>query len=319
MPGTLEDFGDFLQQRGDPCPLGPEPEPFERVKPQSPRFDGFKAVIGAGFGTSMLLSGGEPQLFNADPVMKKIALEKTIHEFKMWQSMSRKPGNPSDYMEVIVRRAHEALLLREFAGPDVYPTIHRVWRGVIDTLIKNEYAWDAGFHGDADSLSRRVTLFYLRASQGLTAMPGLLKTLTGLGELGILRGLHADAQCDAPARLAGELKEQGRCRGLFEVLDPAVTLWSFETGIRSTSERGWALLEKALAERGIAPGRCLYVAHDAEGRIGPAKRRGFKTALLMADRVTARVSKEHLTDPKTRPDALVTAWSQVLDIARASC
>jgi hypothetical protein len=30
--------------------------------------------------------------------LMEVALEKTIQEFKMWPSMSRKPGKPSEYL-----------------------------------------------------------------------------------------------------------------------------------------------------------------------------------------------------------------------------
>ncbi len=94
MPLTLEKYAELLDNRGEPRPAGPDPIPFEKVKPAIPRLLGLKAIILGGFGTSMLIQGGESLLLPTDPIQLKIALEKTIKEFKMWASMSRKPASP---------------------------------------------------------------------------------------------------------------------------------------------------------------------------------------------------------------------------------
>src|SRR5215471_18390309 len=101
MALSLLKYAEHLDARNDPRPLGPEPEPFDSAKPHLVP-QPVKAVVYSGLGT-LWLAASEPELLPSDSVMRKIALEKTVAEFKMWASMSRKPGDPEDYLAVMVQ------------------------------------------------------------------------------------------------------------------------------------------------------------------------------------------------------------------------
>ncbi len=114
------------------------------------------------------------------------------------------------------------------------------------------------------------------------------------------------------------LQDQARCRGLHEYFDPQLSVWAFQTGVRSSSERGLQNLLAGVSAKGLRPKECLYVGSDVERELIPAKRLGFRTAILLADRQSAKVTKEQLKEPRSRPDALLTKLGQLVDMAQVS-
>lgn len=317
MALSLEQYAEFLEKRGDPAPAGPEPEPFPRAKPFVKPLAGIRAVIWSGYGTLMLTPGSEVHLLNPDAIMRRISLEKTIQEFKMWQSMSRKPGEPSQYMATIIEQiVSQKLAATTGLGVGNKPEyrIEKVWDAVLDRLVQKDYAYDVAFYGDREDFTRKIAYYYVRASQGSSLFPRTLTTLRELKQRGLGVGIHADGQCVTPVTLGRLLAEQGRFTALGELFDPALCIWSYETGLKKESPGSWQTLGRALADRGIEPASVLYVGNDPERDLAPARKREFRTALFLGDRHSADVRPEQLKDPRTRPDILLTSLDQILDV-----
>lgn len=314
MPLTLEKYAEFLENRKDPAPFGPDPTPFPKVKPHFRPTPGIRAVIWGGYGSLMLVGGGELALLNPDPVMRKISLEKTIHEFKMWQSMSRKPGEPAEYMEHIFRQVHDSMAMAPSAAGPAIVRVERVWEGILGRLFQKEYSYDTNFYGEIGEYCKKIGYYYLRASQGTSAMPDALRVLKELSQRQIKNGVHGDGQCVTPVQLWRQLLTQGPITTLGDVFDPALCVWSHEVGARMDTPISQRALTKALAERGILPSQTLRICSNVDRELAPAKRIGMKSALLLADKASAVVKPEQLKDPKTKPDFLLTELSQVLEI-----
>lgn len=314
MPVSLEKYAELLDQRGEPAPIGPALVPFDRAKPHVPMMLDVAAVVFSTYGTLLFLSGGKPYFLNPDETMRQIALEKTIREFKMWHSMSRKPGEPWQYMASMFQQVLDAQIGGVMTGKDAVARIDRVWLGVLDRLEKKEYVYDASFYGPPEEFAQKIAYFYLRASQGVTTAPAALATLRTLKEAGLFTGVFGEAQCNTPVQLLRGLAGQGAVSSLEDVFDAGLCVWPFLAGIAADSDRGFSLLVKALADKGIPPAQCLYVGSKADAEIAPAKRRGFRTALALLDKMTAEVRPEQLKDPKTRPDALVTGLEQLTKV-----
>ena len=86
-----------------------------------------------------------------------VALDKTIQEFKMWGSMSRKPGQPADYMKQI----YQQVLTEQRSFPAAARNIpevgsDRVWEAILKKLLQKDYKFDAGFFGSLNEFSRKV-------------------------------------------------------------------------------------------------------------------------------------------------------------------
>jgi FMN phosphatase YigB (HAD superfamily) len=311
MPLTLLKYAEHLDQRGEPKPAGPEPQPFASAKPHV-TVQPVRAVVWSGFGTLLLSTAGEPELLPADKIMRKIALEKTVTEFKMWASMSRKPGEPSEYLEQMVLQVADKISAANLGSQRTEMKIEAVWLGILERLFKKEYIYDAGFFGPPEEYAAKIALFYQRASQGVAAFPKALATLKAIAAKGLLQGVHANGQQATPVFLQRELAEQGRLTGLGELFDPALCVWSYETGVRSESARGMEALTQAVASKGLEPDAVLVIGSDMDRDLAPAKKAGFRTGFLAADRATAKVAPAQLKDDKTKPNVLFTAYEQVV-------
>src|SRR4051812_33639056 len=101
MPLTLEQYASYLDTRRDLS--WPAPPTVERPKarPHLTRLPQVRAVLWNVYGTLLAIPGGELTFEHPTPFVMNVALDKTIQEFKMWASMSRKPGQPADYMASI--------------------------------------------------------------------------------------------------------------------------------------------------------------------------------------------------------------------------
>ena len=132
MPLTLEQYDYFLDNRADlHWPAAPEVHR-TKSKPHLKRLPKIRAVTWNVYGTLLCIAGGEfvrdhPQKFIMD-----LALDKTIQEFKMWKSMSRKPGHPAEYMRLMIENVVGEL---NFQGEknERHPEIpvERIWEGII--------------------------------------------------------------------------------------------------------------------------------------------------------------------------------------------
>src|SRR5262249_56523177 len=69
-----------------------------RAKPHVVPIPGIRAVLWNVYGTLLAIPGGELLFEHPNKFIMEVALDKTVQEFKMWGSMSRKPGQPSEYL-----------------------------------------------------------------------------------------------------------------------------------------------------------------------------------------------------------------------------
>src|SRR4051812_27116906 len=97
MPLTLEQYADFLDTRDLVWPAAPE---VQRPKARSHlvAMPQIRAVTWNLYGTLLNIFGGQLLFEHPQKFVMDIALDKTVLEFKMWGSMTRKPGQPSEYM-----------------------------------------------------------------------------------------------------------------------------------------------------------------------------------------------------------------------------
>ena len=105
MALSLDQYADILFARKDIVfPAAPEVVA-PKAKPHIKRIPGLKAIFWNVYGTLLTIAEGDLKYQSDNDFMLNIALDKTIHDFKMWASMSRKPGQPADYMKEIYGRA----------------------------------------------------------------------------------------------------------------------------------------------------------------------------------------------------------------------
>jgi FMN phosphatase YigB (HAD superfamily) len=313
MPLTLQQYATYLDTRGLPWPAPPRVEA-PKVKPHLRRLDGIRGVLWTVYGTLLAIPEGDLKFEVENELAMNVALDKTIHEFKMWGSMSRKPGQPADYMREIYRKALDEQRLAP--ALDRYPEIvsEKIWESIIKKLFQKEYQFDAGFYGSLNDYSRKVAYFFHASLQGTGCYDHAAAAIKALSESGVMQGLLADGQYFTPVQLARGLTRQDTTADLDKLLPASQRVLSFHHKARKPSDILFEAGVEAMAGQGIEPGEILHIGSNLTRDIAPAKKWGMRTALFAGDRLSLAATTEQLKDAQHRPDALLTDLEQVAQL-----
>ncbi|MHB1426515.1 MAG: HAD family hydrolase [Gemmataceae bacterium] len=315
MALTLEQYAAYLDTRHEL----PWPAPVEvdrlKARPHLVRLPQIRAVLWNVYGTLLRIAGGELWFEHPQEFVMNAALDKTIQEFKMWSSMSRKPGQPADYM----KHLYDSVLIEHRAvpgGTEKYPEVgsDRVWEALIKKLFQKDYKFDAGFFGSLNEFSRKVAYFFHASLQGTAGYDEAAAALKHIAKKGVKQGLLADGQCFTRVQLQRGLAAQDRDFALDKLLDKDLIFLSYEIRGRKPSERLFRQAVNALNQQGLTPNQVLHVGTSITRDLTPARRLGMRTALFALDRTSLQATAEQLKDPTSRPDVLVTELSQIADV-----
>jgi histidinol phosphatase-like enzyme len=225
--------------------------------------------------------------------------------------MSRKPGQPAEYMREIYKKALDEQRLAPSA--DKHPEIlsEKIWEGIIKKLFQKEYQFDAGFYGSLNDYARKVAYFFHASLQGTGAYLGAAGAIGALAENGITQGLLADGQVFTPVQLARGVARQDEKLNLDQVVPAPLRVLSCQHRARKPSDALFEAAIEALGAKGIEPGEVLHIGSSLPRDVGPAKKWGMRTALFAGDRASLAATVDQLRDPEYRPDALLTDLGQV--------
>ena len=314
MPLSLEEYAAYLDTRDLPWPMAPDPEPM-KARPHLVQVGGVRVVLWNVYGTLLSIFEGELKFEHPTEFIMNVALDKTIHEFKMWASMSRKPGQPADYMkEIYVRALNEQKLAP--SGAEKFPEVQadRIWENITKKLFQKEYKFDATFFGSLNEYSRKIAYFFHASMQGTAAYPTAAEAIKLIADAGISQGLLADGQCFTTVQLKRGIAKQDESVNLDEAMPVAYRFLSCEHRARKPSDTLFKHALQTLAQQGIEPFEVLHVGSSLPRDIAPAKKLGMRTALFAGDRASLTATPEQLKDPQLRPDVLVTELTQVAQV-----
>jgi FMN phosphatase YigB (HAD superfamily) len=311
MPLTLEQYATYLDTRGLPWPAPPTVES-ANAKPHLRKMPGVKAVLWNVYGTLLAIPFGDLVFEHPQQLVMDVALDKTIEEFKMWGSMSRKPGRPSEYMRHLY--SQDLLLHKGATGGERFPEVlaERLWESLIKKLFQKEYTFDAGFFGSLNEYSKKVAYFFHASLQGVAAQPNAATAMQLIADAGLQQGLFSDGQCFTEVQLARSLKAQESTLNLDTILPPDLRTLSCGVKARKPSETIIRRAVTALNERGIRPNEVLHVGSRLTRDIAPARKAGFRTALYAGDKASLEATAEALKDAGQRPDALLTDLAEIV-------
>jgi FMN phosphatase YigB (HAD superfamily) len=313
MALTLEQYASYLDTRDLPWPAVPEVER-PKARPHLKRRPGIRVVLWNVYGTLLNIAGGELLFEQPQKMLMNVALDKTVQEFKMWGSMSRKPGQPADYMEIIYSQ-----VLGEQSigiGDEKYPEVaaDRVWEAIVKKLLQKDYKFDAGFYGSLNELSRKIAYFFHASLQATECYPGCAAALKAVAEAGVQQGLLADGQCFTTVQLQRGLQAQDPEANLDALIPPDLRFLSCDVRARKPSERLFRQALQVLGEKNITPPEILHVGSRLTQDLTPARRLGMKTALFAGDRASLQATPEQLKESGSRPTVLLTELSQIAEV-----
>jgi FMN phosphatase YigB (HAD superfamily) len=315
---SLSAYLEELHDRSDL--IWPEPPALVPLKitPTIKPLPGIKAVTWSVYGTLLNIDQGRLLHQHPQEIRMQIALEKTIKEFNMWYSMTRKQGQPWEGMLHQYNKFREEMGLRSTKRKGDFPEIDsaKLWKKIIERLQKKEYNYDAGMYGEIDDFAAKVAYFFHASLQGVQAAGGARATLAELTSLGIRQGLLADAQVFTLPQCLFALKQQGGFSSLAEVLSAECMTLSYQAKLIKPSPSFYASAVESFKKVGIRPEEVLHVSHRLKDDLAAAKKLGFRTALFAADKASCHVTGSDVRDPELRPDRLISKVSQVQEIVR---
>lgn len=318
MAKTLLEYADWLAERKLRWPAPPKPEP-AKATPYLKPLPGLKAVAWNVYGTLLRISDGELLFQHPQPIRMEVALDKTIHEFNMWNSMTRKPGKPWEYMQQKYLHALDEQKMASSGrkGDIVEVNSAKLWLKLLGMLDKKDYSYDTSLYGDMDELAEKVAYFFHSSLQGVEAAPNALKTLTAVTAAGFRQGLFADAQPFTVTQLVHALRDQGKLGSPDDLFTPSAHTFSFVEGIRKPSRTLFLRAMDRFNKLGLEPGQVLYVSTRVRDDLAVAKSLGMRTALYAAEKLALQAAPEDMKDPDLKPDRLVTDLAQIRDLIGA--
>jgi FMN phosphatase YigB (HAD superfamily) len=315
MAKTLSEYADWLDDRKLIWPAPPKRVPLS-AKPSIGPLVGIRAVAFAVYGTLLRISDGQLLLQHPQAVRMEVALEKTIKEFNMWNSMTRKPGKPSEVMIVRYARALDEQRMATTPAPGELPEVDAavLWMKLIRQLQQKDYTYETSKYGELEQFAEKVAYFFHSCLQGLEAEEGALETLRALPLAGKRVGLVADAQRFTPVQMLRAFRRQGTLRSPDELFDPALVTFSCREGIRKPSKSLYVRALDRFRRAGVAPHQVLYVGTRLRDDLAIAKQAGMRTALLAVDQTSFVASRDELANPELRPERLLTSLTQIRDV-----
>ena len=311
MPLSLAEYADLLDGRKLMWPKVPAPKPVS-ANPSAKLLPGIRAVLWDVYGTLLRVSDGRFTLFPDEEARLQIALDKTIHEFNMWNHMYRKPGPPWQsiiglYKNTIERQAMQAAARGDFTEVNLVHT----WGALIMKLFEKEYSYDEGQYGDLDEFSEKVAYFFHSCLQATEARSGAALAMFDIAASGLTQGFLSDGQSFTLVQTLRALSKQGELPPLYQLFRPQSLILSYDTGVRKPSKSLFTEAVQQLRSLGVQPQETLHISCRLSTDLVPARAAGMKTALLVEEKSGLEVSSDVLKDPTTRPDRLLTELAQL--------
>jgi hypothetical protein len=317
MAKTLPEYADWLDEREFVWPKVPVPTP-AKATPFVKPLPGIRGVSWSVYGTLLSVADGR---FIFDPprdqeIRLEIALEKTIHEFNMWHSMTRRPGKPSAYMMLQYRDLISTMRMAGSGRKGDFTEIDStlIWGKLVGRLLQKDYTYDESIYGDFGQYCEKVAYFFHSALQGVTGAANALTVLKMIPETNRLQGLLADGQSFTLVQLLRGLRGQGKLLPLKRLFSPHLVTMSYREEVRKPSRTLYELNVARFAQAGVEPHEILYIGSRLADDLAMAKQAGMKTALYAGDKSSLQATQEDMKDPAIRPDRLITDLIQLREI-----
>ena len=315
MGKSLAEYADWLAGRAliwpsPPVPVPAKATPFLKPLPE------VRAVLWNVYGTLLNIADGELLHLVDDPLRMEVALDKTVQEFNMWNSMYRKPGAPWELMFQQYQPLVTDLRLtgKVRRGETTEIDSAHLWKILVERLLQKKYTWDQALYGGLEEYCQKIAWFFHRALQGCGAAEGAAAVLERLAGQRMVQGLVGAGQCFTLTELWIHLEHGEGLQRRPLPLAPGCVSLSHQLGAAPPTERLFTPVLENLQSLGIEPGEVLYVSSRLVADLAPAKRLGLRTALFAGDKTSLRATGAQVRDPELQPDRILTALNQIHQI-----
>lgn len=315
MAKTLQEYIDWLDHQDRIWPKPPPPVPV-KATPYLKPLDGIRAVTWSVYGTLLRISDGRLQFDDPQELRMQVALEKTIREFNMWHSMTRKPGEPwkQMYDQYKTLLEQKRMAATRHKGDVVEVDVREIWSTVVSRLEAKEYTYDRGFYGDRDELAEKIAYFFHASLQGVEAAPHALTTLSAVAQSDVTQTLLDDGQSFTFAQMLRALGEQGTLPPPGDLFSFECLTLSFQESVRKPSNTLFRNCLQRLEHSGISPSETVHVGSGLGDNLAVAGRLGMRTVLYAGDKLGFAATKEDVLNAELRPDRLITDLNQLREI-----
>jgi FMN phosphatase YigB (HAD superfamily) len=311
MSQSLAEYADQLDQRQLIWPQVPAPKVIAAT-PSVKYLPFVRAVLWDVYGTLLRVSDGHFTLFPDDKARLQIALDKTIHEFNMWNHMYRRPGPPWQSMIGLYKTTIENQSMRGAARGDVTEVnLVETWGTIIMRLFEKGYQFDEDLYGNLDEFSEKVAYFFHSCLQGTEARTGAVAAMTEIANHELLQGFLSDGQSFTLVQTLRALALQKSLPPLYKLFRPQTIVLSYDLGVRKPSRSLFTHAVNQLRSLGVQAQHILHISCRLRTDLVPARAMGMKTALVVCERSGLEVSPADLKDPAKKPDRLLTDLSQL--------
>jgi len=177
-----------------------------------------------------------------------------------------------------IRSHHDRERSRGIDYPEV--DILEVWHDCLDEMTRQ--GWMDSIAADFD-LNELAVEYEVRTNP-TWPMPGLVDCLDQLRGVGLILGIISNAQFYTIEMFRGLLGATPEVMGF----DPEMQFYSFRHLRAKPGTFLFELAARALAKRGVAAEKVIYVGNDMLNDIQAAQEVGFRTALFAGDRRSLR-------------------------------
>ena len=319
MPKTLIEYAEWLALRDDLIwPIAPE-QVARKAEPKLKPLPGIKAVAWNVYGTLLRITDGDLLLLPDQPLRMQVALEKTIKEFNMWHSMTRKSMAPWEQLLAQYKdELHEMQTIAPAEKGDVGQVdVRRLWRKLLSKLELKEYTYDVDFYGDATEYAEKVAFFFHSCLQGVAAMNKAASVVKGIAEAGLAQGLLSDGQSFTLVQLLRAFQATTKLPSLKGFFTPGCVTLSYDVGVKKPSRTLFVNALDAFSRLGLEPAEVLYVSSYWPDDLTVAKQLGFRTALFAGDKNSVRADAEEMFTSNLRPDRLLNDLAQIRNVLEA--
>jgi hypothetical protein len=301
----------YMQMLDDPSRRWPAPPKREEIKaaPSAKPLPGLKLVAWDPYGPLIRIADGQVETTVPLMLRMEVALDKTLKEFNMWNSMTRKPGAPWEYLRQIYQTIVDDARLQAGVkrGEVPEPNTALLWRKVLAKLEQKSYAYDESIYGELDELSLKIAWFFQASLQGWEVTPDAAQAL----ELAAVpQTLAGDGQPFTFDQLSLGMIRQSASMARFK---ESLAQLSWQVGYRSVSVSFWEAYVKTLKSNGLAAEEVAVVSSRLPV-LAAAKTVKLRTILYAGEKLGLVATTEDLRDPAKKPDRLLTNPRQILDI-----